>query len=145
MVGPGVMIDFEDTDNTEPDTRSKSLPTTLPAPATDPVATVTINVIDEDEKPTFGDVSETDGAEANLMRGMVAENAMEAGLNVATYTATDPEGESVSLSLMGDDAGLFELAADTEGDPTVSVRYSPSRRALTSRCRETGIGTTCTK
>ena len=35
-------------------------------------------------------------------------------MDIATYTATDPEGESVTLSLMGDDAGLFELAADTD-------------------------------
>ena len=34
-------------------------------------------------------------------------------LDIATYTATDPEGENVTLSLMGDDAGLFELAGDT--------------------------------
>ena len=34
-------------------------------------------------------------------------------LVIATYMATDPEGESVTLSLMGNDAGLFELAADT--------------------------------
>ena len=37
-------------------------------------------------------------------------------LNISTYTATDPEGAEVTLSLMGDDAALFELADDTEDD-----------------------------
>ena len=52
----------------------------------------------------------------NMMRAMVVENVTNAtgeGLDVATYIATDPEGESVSLSLTGNDASLFELAADT--------------------------------
>ena len=47
----------------------------------------------------------------------------------ASYTATDPDGDSVSLSLMGDDAGLFELAADMDtGDGAnrmLSFKESP--------------------
>ena len=34
---------------------------------------------------------------------------MTTALTIATYTATDPEMGSVTLSLMGDDAGSFEL------------------------------------
>ena len=76
---------------------------------------------------------------------MIVENVTGTALDIATYTATDPEGEEVTLSLMGDDAGLFELAADTGLLQTVSARYSPSRRARTSRCRVTGIRTTYMK
>ena len=110
MVGPDLMIDFEDTDNTD---NRYTVEVTAYDSSGDPTATpatVTINVIDEEEKPEFGTVP----AEANLMRAVVAENSMGDALDIATYTATDPEGESVSLSLMGDDAGLFELATDTD-------------------------------
>ena len=107
MVGPDLMIDFEDTANTDYTVVVTAYDSS--GADTDPAATVTINVVNEDEKPTFDDVD----SEANVMRAMVDEDVAEEGLNVATYTATDPEGESVSLSLMGDDAGLFELAADT--------------------------------
>ena len=78
--------------------------------------------------------------DANVTTDVVAENATDTDLDIATYTATDPEEEeSVTLSLMGDDAGLFEL------DETAVSQYSPSRRARTSRCRVTGIRTTCMK
>ena len=120
MVGPGVMIDFEDTENTDDSYTVQVTAYDSSGLATDPVAMVTINVINEEEKPAFGDVSETDGAEANLMGAMVVENVTGEALNVASYTATDPEDESVSLSLMGDDAGLFELAADTDTGKGVS-------------------------
>ena len=35
-------------------------------------------------------------------------------MNIATYTASDPEGGDTTLSLMGNDAALFELADDTD-------------------------------
>ena len=120
MVGPGVMIDFEDTENTDDSYTVQVTAYDSSGAATATVTTVTINVINEEEKPAFGDVSETDGAEANLMGAMVVENVTGEALNVASYTATDPEDESVSLSLMGDDAGLFELAADTDTGKGVS-------------------------
>ena len=75
---------------------------------------MTINVIDEDDKPAFGAADSTSTPPANFMRAMVAENASGDALNIATYTATDQDGEIVSLSLIGDDANLFELAADTD-------------------------------
>ena len=116
MVGPSLMIDFEDAVNTDDSYTVQVTAYDSSGAATDPAATVTINVIDEEEKPEFGTVA----AEANLMRATVVENVTGDDLDIATYTATDPEGESVSLSLMGDDAGLFELAADTEGGNDVS-------------------------
>ena len=129
MVGPGLKIDFEDTGNTDNRYIVEVRAYDSSGAATATPATVTINVVNEEEKPEFGDVVETDGSEANLMRGMVEENATGTDLNIATYTATDPEGESVSLSLMGDDAGLFELAADTEDgngvNQVLSFKKSP--------------------
>ena len=88
--------------------------------ATATPAMVTINVFDVDEKPTFNADDNTE----NVTSDMVAENAPDAELNIATYTATDPELESVTLSLMGDDAGLFELAADSEIGNEVSQLLS---------------------
>ena len=104
MVGPDLMIDFEDAVNIDDSYTVIVTAYDSSGADTDPVATVTINVIDEDEKPTFGDVEGE-----NVMRATVAEDATGGDLDVASYTATDPEGETVSLSLMGDDAGLFEL------------------------------------
>ena len=72
-------------------TWSRSLPTTLPAYATAYEATVTINVVDEDEKPTFGDVITTATPPANVTAAVVVENAPVADLNFASYTATDPD------------------------------------------------------
>ena len=118
MVGPGLMIDFE----TDPSYAVQVTAYDSSGAATDPVAMVTINVIDEDEKPAFDAATET----ANVMRALVAENSMGADLNVATYTAMDPDGENVSLSLMGDDAGLFELNDPDSGDGKVlAFKKSP--------------------
>ena len=44
---------------------------------------------------------------------MTTKRTLE-NLVIAGYTATDPEGADVTLSLMGDDAALFELADDTD-------------------------------
>ena len=124
MVGPGLMIDFEDTVNTDDSYTVEVTAYDSSGAPTNPVATVTINVIDEEEKPTFGAVVDTDGSEENIMRAMVAENVTGTDLNIASYTATDPEGESVSLSLMGDDAGLFELGTDTDSGNGVNQELS---------------------
>ena len=91
---------------------------------TAPVAMVTITVFDVDEKPAFGPMDAAADAPANITGAMHTENTAgadgEFDLDIATYTATDPEGENVTLSLMGNDAGLFELAADTETENNVS-------------------------
>ena len=74
------------------------------APAT---ITVNIGVIDVDEKPTFS----VEPAIIDVVEGMTAlwdatDSVTEAA---ATYTASDPEGGSVTLSLSGADASKFEL------------------------------------
>ena len=76
---------------------------------------VTVNVTDVDEAPYFTATdttpegtspTETQGA----VRREVAENTASLGDdNVNTYTATDPEGGMVTLSLSGDDMSMFEL------------------------------------
>ena len=113
MVGPDTDLDFETTNSyTVGVTAYDSF-----GIGTDPVATVTINVFNVDEKPEFDDVEDQ-----NVTGAIIAENAMAAALDIATYVAMDPESEDVTLSLMGDDAGLFELAADTlvDGNNDVS-------------------------
>ena len=94
--------------------------------ATDPVfATVTINVFDVDEKPTFT----CDVPNGERHGSYIVENVTGAELDIATYTATDPEGESVTLSLMGDDAGLFELAdAGKQCQPDTLLQEEPGLR-----------------
>ena len=125
MVGPALMINYEgDTSYTVEVTAYDSS-----GDATADEATVTINVVDEDEKPTFGDVNTTASPPENITGAVVAENTTGTGLDFASYTATDPDGDSVSLSLMGDDASLFELAADTEAgngaEQVLSFKKSP--------------------
>ena len=101
---------------------------------TTPAATVTINVIDIDEKPTFATTSPTDGvltAAGVVMpaqtEGNIAINALtisNGNAAPATLVASDPEGEKITLSLMGDDASSFELADD--GDDTNAVSQALS-------------------
>ena len=79
------------------------------------MATVRIDVNDVDEMPTFDEI----GDSATPMR-MPRLPRMQTDLNVATYAASDPEEKNVTLSLMGDDAGLFELADDGEDGNNVS-------------------------
>ena len=62
--------------------------------------TVTITVTDVNESPTFSTGTE----------GMADDHQEDIeNLVISTYTAADPEGAEVTLSLMGDDAALFEL------------------------------------
>ena len=65
----------------------------------DDTITVTINVTNVDEAPDLSGQTSIDYAENGTT-------------SVATYTATDPEGEtSFTWSLTGDDAGLFSISA----------------------------------
>ena len=74
---------------------------------------VTITVTDVNEAPVFPDPA--DGTPPTNTMGMAADHQEDATeLVIAGYTATDPEEGVVTLSLMGDDAALFELAADTD-------------------------------
>ena len=69
---------------------------------------VTINLMNVDEPPTF---SATGGLRAIIRdEGMTALDDTAANV---TYTATDPEGQLVALTLMGADGDLFKLVAPT--------------------------------
>ena len=83
---------------------------------TAPVATVTITVTNENDKPTFAGVDGTASPPENT-QGMAADHREETdSLTIAQYTATDPEGASVTLSLSGDDKDMFMLGSDTDAD-----------------------------
>ena len=80
--------------------------------ASDPVATVTINIQNlNDEKPAFGEVASNDTPPANVMSADVDENVAGEALNVASYAATDPEAASATWSLSGADAGDFNISS----------------------------------
>ena len=75
--------------------------------ASSPVATVTITITDVNEKPTF-----PTGASTTITRDEnmtpLADTGSEADV---TYTATDPEGQSLIYSLVGQDRAKFQLSA----------------------------------
>ena len=77
--------------------------------ATDPPATVTISITNIDEAPTF----QSDAVTAKD----IMENADADGRVVGTYTGTDPEGGTVTLSLSGADMSKFEF---TDPDPVAA-------------------------
>ena len=57
-------------------------------------------------------VTVTDVDETPVITGEAAPNYAENGTGpVATYTATDPEGATITWSLEGDDAALFDLSS----------------------------------
>ena len=94
--------------------------------------TVTITLMNVNEKPTFGAVDTNATPNANVTSQSIAENATGEALRVATYTATDMDADdTVLLSLRGEDAAMFQLADDTvEADNSasqiLSFRASPN-------------------
>ena len=90
---------------------------------------VTITIVNlDDEKPTF-----TNSATL-LSTIMLAENTTtlsDTG-NQITYTATDPDGGSIRLDLMGTDAALFELS----GTDVLSFRAAPDYENPTDANRD---------
>ena len=98
-------------------------------------ATVTINVTDVDEKPTFATESNTEGV-LNAAGAVAAQTegrtvidtdddpADDSSTEPATLVASDPDGKKVTLSLMGNDAGSFELADDADTGNAVSQELS---------------------
>ena len=95
-------------------------------------ATVTITLVDVDEKPVFLKFGDTNPATANGFRAiMVVEGntALAATDDVenVTYKANDPEGQNVTYRLMGDDGALFQLndAADPDHGEVLSFRAKP--------------------
>ena len=112
MVGDSAVVNFEvEADQeymvTVIATDSSGVATGVPD---NPSAIVTIDVTNLNEKPTFTEGPAGFAVDAHF------ENA---ALDIDTYTATDPEMGSVTLSLRGADAGLFELK-----DPTPPVAGS---------------------
>ena len=98
---------------------SGSDPTADPPTGTDTI-TVTISVIPVDEKPTFS-VGQT-----TIMRaeGELPDDFDAADEAVVTYTASDPESASVTLSLSGADASKFELNDRVEQAAAALPNYS---------------------
>ena len=86
--------------------------------------TVAITVTDVNEAPEFdNDITfpaDLPQAEQDLPRNtdeMAADHPENTeSLDIAIYTATDPEDGGVTLSLTGDDAAQFELGDDAEDD-----------------------------
>ena len=93
---------------------------TVTVTATDPggltaTSVVTITVTNVDEAPALAsgatrDISSVEGTTAAALDLTVA---------LATYTATEPEGEDMTWSLSGDDAARFNIGNQTGGTPGV--------------------------
>ena len=80
--------------------------------ASDPIATVTIEITDVDEKPTFPTEAqmmlESPENRTALFDTTDGPVTTEAGV---TYAATDPEGRNITYHLLGPDGAKFELSA----------------------------------
>ena len=88
--------------------------------------TVAITVTDENEKPTFS--AGTAGMAPDHREDSLTDDADPASavdLTVSTYTAADPEGGMVTLSLMGDDMAMFELTGSTAGTRVLAFKMKP--------------------
>ncbi len=87
------------------------------------VIPVTINVTDVNEKPEL-----SDGTSATRS---IAENSA-VGTNVgAAVAATDQDGDTLTYSLTGTDAGKFDISSST-GQITVKTGHVPNYEAKTS-------------
>ena len=88
--------------------------------------TVLITVTDVNEDPEFPTMGLTT---PNPPAGMVADHVEDAAeLTLGTYTATDPEGGEVTLSLLGSDSDLFkfiELLPPATHSKMVAFKESP--------------------
>ena len=125
MVG-SAGLDFEEPDDTNDGNDYVVTVTATDSHGGSNTVTVTITVTDVNDAPTFGDV--TANPPVNI-QGMAADHPEDTvSLVIASYTAMDPEEANVTLSLMGDDAALFELAADTVAGNNVSQVLSFKER-----------------
>ena len=111
-VASGTTLNFESPSDTGDGSNNNTYEVTVRATdssGADADATVIVTVSDVNEKPTFGDEDTTADPVENIA-GMAADHSENAdSLTVSTYTATDPEGGTVTLSLSGDDSDKFEL------------------------------------
>ena len=99
--------------------QSQSLSPNAPG---DYVIPVTINVTDLNEGPQFPGATTTRD---------IAENSTAGTRIGAAVTATDPEGDALTYSLTGTDAGKFALDATT-GYLAVKLNYEPNFEAGSS-------------
>ena len=97
-------LDYENPDDTNDDNEYEVTVTVTDSSGAEsvPVITVTITVKNVNEDPNF---------DADTPAGMVADHLEDNDpLTIGTFTATDPEGGEVTLSLSeGADSGLFEF------------------------------------
>ena len=115
MVG-SAGLDFEEPADSGTDNDYEVTVTATDSSGGSDTVTVTITVTDVNDAPTFTAGIQGMAADHQEKTGDVAANE----LVISTYTATDPEEADVTLSLMGDDAALFELAEDTDEDAGAS-------------------------
>ena len=100
--------------------------------ASDPVATVTITLKNVGEKPTFSTTDPAIGMKMiSLDEGMTAL-ADAADAADVTYSATDPEGLSLTYHLMGPDGAKFELSASR----VLSFKEKPDYEKPTDRNKD---------
>ena len=91
--------------------RSRSRPPTQPG-LNDSIDLI-INVTDEDEAPVGGGTNQAPQFASSTMTRSVAEN-MEAGMDIGVrVTATDDDGNTITYTLGGTDAGHFDIDAAT--------------------------------
>ena len=101
-------------DGAAADTRSVMVTVNDPSGSSTPITTtVTITISDVNEAPEFADDS--------LRVATIVENADT--LTIGNYIATDPELDGITLSLMGTDAGSFELTGADNN--TLAFKASP--------------------
>ena len=89
-------------------------------------ATVTIALQNVDEKPYFDNDANTEVIQEpmsmiQVMEGMTGPDTE----GEATYTAVDPDGDNVTLSLTGTDASKFELTGETAGTRDLAFETAP--------------------
>ena len=84
--------------------------------------TVTINITDVNEAPAFAAADANTTPPTNPSVEAIVENATGEGLRVGSYSATDPDDDTASLSLMGPDAGMFQLADDSANQAEIVTR-----------------------
>ena len=109
--------------------QSQSPPRTQLAMASIPVATVNIEITNVDEKPTFSTVAPAIGMKMiSRDEGMTALAEQDDVANV-TYSAMDPDGLQVNLTLMGDDGAKFQLTSSDGGGVPLLRREARLRDA----------------
>ena len=114
-VKAGAMLDHDTTPG-------QTVTVTVTDPSGDTATTsVTINITDVNEAPAFAPAA-TGNPPTNPSVADIVENATEDVLRVGSYSATDPDEDTARLSLMGPDAGMFQLADDSATEAQIVTR-----------------------